>query len=85
MTPTKTLNETVELMLSDDPVDRFKAEYYQLENRFIALDEYLMNWDLGRLDPAPQVSRFLYSEQLGHMRNYLIAMKKRADAEGITL
>ena len=85
MTPTKTLNETVELMLSEDPVERFKAEYYQLENRVIKLDEYLLNWDLGRLDPEPNVSKFLYSEQLGHMKNYLTAMKKRATAEGIEL
>ena len=33
----KELKDTVDLMLSDDYVDRFKAEYYQLETRFIKL------------------------------------------------
>ena len=47
MTPIKTLEETVDLMLSSDPDDQFKAEYFQLENRFITLNEMLAEWDEG--------------------------------------
>lgn len=83
MTPTKTLAETVDLMLSDDPADRVKAEYYQLENRFIALTELLLNWDIGRLDPVPNGNRYVYGEMLGNMRNYLTNLKALAKANGI--
>lgn len=85
MTPTKTLADTVDLMLSKDPNDQFKAEYYQLENRFITLNEMLTEWDVGRLDPVPAGSRYAYGEQLGYMRSYLQAMKKIAAARGIDL
>ena len=85
MTPTKTLKETVSLMLSDDPIDQFKAEYYQLENRFITLNEMLTEWDVGRLNPVPPVSRYLYGETFGHMRNYLQSLTKIAAALGVDL
>lgn len=85
MTPTKTLADTVDLMLSKDPNDQFKAEYYQLENRFIMLNEMLTEWDVGRLDPVPAGSRYAYGEQLGYMRSYLQVMKKIAAARGIDL
>lgn len=85
MTPTKTLADTVDLMLSEDPNDQFKAEYYQLENRFITLNEMLTEWDVGRLDPVPPGSRYAYGEQLGYMRSYLQVMKKIAAARGIDL
>ena len=38
------LNETVELMLSSDYKDRFKAEYYQLEYRYNKLKKMLEDW-----------------------------------------
>jgi len=85
MTPTKTLAETVDLMLSNDPDERFKAEYFQLENRFIALNEMLVEWDLGRLDPVPKGDRFTYGNMLGHMREYLQLMVRIAKARGIDL
>lgn len=85
MKPTKTLEETVDLMLSKDSDDQLKAEYFQLENRFIALNEMLTEWDVGRLDPVPVGSRYIYGEILGHMRNYLQALTKIAAARGIDL
>lgn len=85
MTPTKTLEETVDLMLSKDPDDQFKAEYFQLENRFITLNEMLIEWDLGRLDPIPKGDRYTYGNMLGHMREYLQFMIKLAAARGIDL
>lgn len=85
MTPTKTLEETVDLMLSKDPDDQFKAEYFQLENRYIAYNEMIMEWDLGRLDPVPKGDRYAYGNMVGHMREYLQFMKRLAAARGIDL
>lgn len=85
MTPTKTLEETVKLMLSEDPDDRFKAEYFQLENRFISLNEMIVAWDLGRLDPVPKGDRYSYGNMLSHMREYLQFMVKIAKARGIDI
>lgn len=85
MKPTKTLEETVDLMLSDNPNDRFKAEYFQLENRFIALNEMLTEWDIGRLDPAPKGDRYTYGQALGAMRTYLQSLALLAKARGIDL
>lgn len=85
MTPTKTLEETVDLMLSSDADDQFKAEYYQLENRFITMSEMLLKWDLGRLDPTPPGDRFIYANVVGIMRNYLDALKAEANVRGIVL
>lgn len=85
MTPIKTLAETVDLMLSPDPDEQLKAEYFQLENRFIALNEKLTEWDVGRLDPVPVESRYVCGEQLGYMRSYLQALAKIAAARGIDI
>ena len=85
MTPTKTLEETVDLMLSSDPDDQLKAEYYQLENRFIAMTEMILKWDLGKLDPPPSGDRYVYANVLGTMRNYLEALKVEAKARDIEL
>jgi len=85
MKPIKTLAETVDLMLSENPDDQFKAEYFQLENRFITLSEMLVEWDIGRLDPIPQGNRYDYGNMLAHMRDYLQFMTKLAKARGIDL
>lgn len=85
MTPIKTLEETVDLMLSADPDDQFKAEYFQLENRFIALNELLAEWDVGRLDPVPKGDRYTYGQALGAMRTYLQTLALLAKARGIDL
>lgn len=85
MTPIKTLEETVELMLSEDPDDKFKAEYFQLENRFITLNEMLTEWDVGRLDPAPKGDRYTYGQALGSMRTYLQTLALLAKARGIDI
>ena len=40
-----TLQDTVALMNSADYKERFKAEYYQLANRFKGLKKMLEEWD----------------------------------------
>ena len=75
------LNETVELMLSSDYKDRFKAEYYQLEYRVAKLKEMLRNWD--KLDFTPACDKRDLRRQLSRMRIYLNALEIRAKVEGI--
>ena len=50
-----TLQDTVALMNSADYKERFKAEYYQLENRFKGLKKMLEEWDRGKLKFSPTV------------------------------
>ena len=81
----ETLEETVDLMLSEDRKDRFKAEYYQLAIRLKKLTEFLLAWDLGELPVEPKEQRFVFEEQLRNMRSYLTTLQKRAKTEGIEL
>ena len=77
------LNETVEMMISSDYKERFKAEYYQLAYRYDKLKQMYDNWDT--LDFTPTCSREIYQEQLSAMENYLIVLEKRAREEEVTL
>ena len=52
-----TLEETAKMMLSEDYKERFKAEYYQLVNRYEGLKLMLKRWDAGTLDFKPACSR----------------------------
>ena len=47
-----TLQDTVALMNSADYKERFKAEYYQLANRFKGLKTMLEEWDRGKLQTS---------------------------------
>lgn len=47
------LEETVELMLSNDYKDRFKAEYWQLKIRTIKLNDMVNKFYSGDLDFKP--------------------------------
>lgn len=87
MVAKKTLQETVELMLSSDPVDNLKAEYYQLENRLIDTNEELMAYDLDteNSDNYMNNTRNLLSEKISHMRQYLFAIQREAKNKGIVL
>ena len=46
----KTLKDTVELMNSDDYIERFVAEYKQLTIRYKGLKTMLEKWDKGELN-----------------------------------
>ena len=77
------LSETVEMMISSDYKERFKAEYYQLAYRYNKLKQMYDNWDT--LDFTPTCSREIYQEQLSAMENYLIVLEKRAREEKVIL
>lgn len=79
------LNETIEMMQSNDFKERFRAEYYQLKIRHQKLDEMLRKWAEGKLTFTPKCSRDLLSVQLVYMEWYLRILEKRAEIEGIKL
>ena len=79
------LKDTVDLMLSTDRVERFKAEYYQLAIRLRKLTEFLLAWDLDELPEEPKAKRYDLEEQQRIMRMYVENLQKRAKNEGIDL
>ncbi len=79
------LKDTVQLMLSEDYKDRFKAEYHQTRIRFIRLKKLLIKYKAGSLDFKPSCSIEVLEEQAQNMERYLMSLEKRAETEGITL
>ena len=79
------LKDSVELMLSADYKDRFKAEYYQTKVRYEKLHKMLIKYEAGTLNFEPKCSFDLLSEQKEHMGLYLHCLEVRAEIEGIKL
>ena len=77
------LRDTVEMMVSKDYKERFKAEFYQLKIRYESLKAMLEKWDLDMLDFKPSCPRDWYDEQLQAMADYLMILKDRADLEEV--
>lgn len=77
------LKNTVELMLSEDYKDRFKAEYWQTFIRYTKLRNMVKNWD--NLNFKPTCSKAIYLTQLQYMDCYLETLEARAEIEGIEL
>lgn len=79
------LKDTVELMISEDYKERFKAEYYQLKIRYEKLKVMLDKWDNGELDFEPTCPREIYDKQIEGMETYLDVLKDRSEIEGVEL
>lgn len=79
------LKDTVELMVSEDYKDRFKAEYYQLKIRYDKLKAMLDKWDNNELDFTPSCSREIYNDQIRYMESYLDILYDRSEIEGVDL
>lgn len=79
------LNETVELMNSENYQDRFKAEYAQLAIRYQKLVSMIRKWDDGTLDFEPDCPRGIYDLQIRFMADYLTILEARASIENIDL
>lgn len=77
------LERLIELMKSEDYKDRFRAEYYQLEDRIDKLANMLEKYKAGTLDFAPSCSYELLNGQLKAMNEYLQYLTIRAEIEGI--
>ena len=78
-----TLKDTVEMMLSDDYKERFKAEYWQLKIRHDKLQNMVNNWD--KLNFTPTCSYGTYQYQLIAMEDYMAILKMRATLEKVEL
>lgn len=81
----KTLEETTVLMNSADYKERFAAEYYQLETRYLKLKAMTENWDKGELNFTPTCPRVIYDRQLFVMYGYLNILLQRALDEKIDI
>ena len=77
------LERLIELMKSEDYKDRFRAEFYQLEDRIDKLSNMLEIYKAGTLDFTPSCSYELLNNQLKAMNEYLLYLTIRADIEGI--
>ncbi len=79
------LQDTIEMMKSEDYKERFKAEYYQLKIRYQKLKIMTEKWDEGELNFEPTCPRSMYDMQLSAMEMYLEVLKDRAVLEEIEL
>lgn len=81
----KTLENTVQIMLSEDYKDRFRAEYLQLRMRYRKLYLLLTKNRLGALGFKPDCPIDLLKQQLEAMRLYISLLEERAIHENIDL
>ena len=79
------LERLIELMESEDYKDRFRAEFYQLEDRIDKLSNMLEIYKAGTLDFTPSCSYELLNNQLKAMNEYLLYLTIRAEIEGIEI
>lgn len=79
------LKNTVDLMLSDDYKDRFRAEYYQTKERYQRLHLMIIKYEVGTLDFQPSCPLDLLKRQAKAMGEYLYVLEMRAQLEEIDL
>ena len=79
------LERLIELMKSEDYKDRFRAEFYQLEDRIDKLVNMLEKYKAGTLNFTPSCSYELLSYQLQTMNAYKRVLEERAEIEGIEI
>lgn len=79
------LKDTVELMLSENYKDRFKAEYYQAKLRYDKLHKMLIKYEAETLDFELSCPLEILEKQACYMGNYLKTLEIRAEIEKIEL
>lgn len=79
------LKNTVDLMLSDNYKDRFRAEYYQTKERYQRLHLMIIKYEAGTLDFQPDCLLELLKRQAKAMGEYLYVLEMRAQLEEIDL
>ena len=79
------LKDTVELMLSDDYKDRFKAEYYQTKIRYDKLHKMIVKYEARTLEFTPDTPIDILKKQAAAMGSYLYNLEVRAQIEGVQL
>lgn len=81
----KELEDTIEMMNSDDYKERFRAEYWQTKIRYNKLHNILIKHTAGTLPFEPACSIEVLEVQTYYMGNYLKTLEVRAEIEGIDL
>ena len=79
------LKDTIEMMVSVDYKERFKAEYLQLKIRMTGLSNMLKKYNAGTLTFKPSCSYDLLNGQLKSMEMYAKYLEERAEIENIEL
>ena len=79
------LKDTVELMISDNYNNRFKAERYQLDIRINKLQTMLEKYKNNQLDFVPKCSYELLNKQLEAMIQYRNCLLEREIIEDIDI
>lgn len=79
------LNDTINLMQSEDYRERFRAEYWQTKIRYDKLHKMCVRYEVGALNFTPTCSLALLKEQKSAMGQYLYCLEKRAEIEKIEL
>ena len=77
--------DTIEMMMSEDYKERFKAEYYQTKIRYDKLHKMLTKAEAGTLEFTPTCPLELLREQKNCMGRYLHCLEIRAEMEKIDL
>lgn len=75
------LEDTIDMMLSEDHFDRLLAEYYQLRIRYQRLEQMLNDYDNGNLGFQPDTPIHILKEQLNIMHDYLLILNHRLHLE----
>ncbi len=76
------LKETVDLMLSENALERLKAEYWQTKTRTEKLDDYIIKAEAGEPIEA-QDSIEVLKAQGEAMHNYLYFLEMRMKMNGL--
>jgi hypothetical protein len=79
------INETVNLMQSEDYKERFVAEYVQTKARYEKLHRTIVKEDAGVLSFDLTCNVALLKEQASYMGHYLYVLEVRAEKENIML
>lgn len=79
------LIDTIEMMQSEDHIERFKAEYYQAKIRYEKLEEALYKHEAGTLEYAFNCPVELLKDQKRYMEQYIRTLRVRAEIEHIEL
>jgi len=79
------LTDTVEMMNSTDYKERFRGEYFQLENRIVGLSNMLDKYRKNTLSFTPTCSIKILDGQLRGMLIYKTHLLERSKIEKISL
>lgn len=79
------LKDTVDLMLSGNYMERFQAEYHQLNNRIAGLEKILEKYRKGTLEFTLNCPYEVLRNQLVFMKLYRDRLEERAKIENIDL